>query len=366
MSLLPLLLSRIRERGPITVAEFMELALYHPEFGYYSRSAQRSGRTGDFYTSVDVGPIFGELLAVQLAEMGAVLRGAGAKWFDLVEAGAGNGRLARDIMDAASRDHPDFYDTIRLTLVERSGTARAVHADTLGPHAARLVDSTERLPRSITGAIVANELLDALPVHVVTMTTKGLREIAVAERDGVLVEVEVPLSNPALESHVPLEVGDRLEVALEAVNWIADTAAALERGFVLLFDYGFEASPAHSRAHPRGTLMAYRAHRAEPRDWLAQPGEMDLTAHVDLGALRDAALAAGLDPFGAVDQTYFLLGLGLADRLETGDDRPAIKRRLSARTLVMPGGLGTTMKALAFGKRVGRPALRGMSSGRLT
>ena len=344
----------------------MELALYHPDLGYYSSAVQRSGKTGDFYTSVDVGPLFGELVAVPLAEMWAVLRSAGATRFDLVDVGTGHGRLARDIMDAARRDHPDFYDTIRLTLVERSGNARAVHADTLGPHAARLVNSTDRLPGSISGTIVANELLDALPVHVVTMTTEGLREIAVAERDGVLMEVEIPLSNPALEAPVNLEVGDRLEVALEAVDWIGDAAAALDRGFVLLFDYGFEASPSHARAHPHGTLMAYRAHRAEPRDWLAHPGEMDLTAHVEFGAIRDAALDAGLDALGVVDQTYFLLGLGLADRLETGEDRRAITRRLSARTLMMPGGLGSTMKALAFAKGVGRPTLRGMSSGRLT
>ena len=366
LSLLPLLLSRIRERGPITVAEFMELALYHPDHGYYSSAIQRSGRTGDFYTSVDVGPIFGELIAVQLAEMWTVLSGAGASRFDLVEAGAGSGRLARDILDAASRDHPDFYDTIRLTLVERSGRARTAHIDTLGPHAACLVDSTERLPRSITGVIVANELLDALPVHVVTMTAEGLREIAIAARDDALVEVEIPLSNQALETSGHLEVGDRLEVALEAMDWIADAAGALDRGFVLLFDYGFEASPSHARAHPDGTLMAYRAHRAEPRDWLAHPGEMDLTAHVDLEAVRGAAIGAGFDALGIVDQTYFLLGLGLTDRVETGNDRRGIQDRLAARTLLMPGGLGSTMKAMVFAKGVGRPALRGMSSGRLT
>ena len=364
--LLPLLLSRISETGPVTVAEFMELALYHPEFGYYSRSARRSGRTGDFYTSVDVGPIFGELIAIQLAEMWTVLRGAGASCFDLVEAGAGNGRLARDILDAASRDHPDFYDTIRLTLVERSAAARAAHAGTLGPHAGRLVDSTERLPRSITGAIVANELLDALPVHVVTMTAEGLREIAIAARDGALTEVEMPLSNQSLAPSGDLEVGDRREVALEAMDWIADAASALDRGFMLLFDYGFEASPSHARAHPGGTLTAYRAHRAEPRDWLAHPGDMDLTAHVDLGAVRGAAIEAGLDALGIVDQTYFLLGLGLTDRIGRGNDRGGIKDRLAARTLLMPGGLGSTMKAMVFAKGMGRPALRGISSGRLT
>lgn len=366
MSLLPFVLSRIRQTGPLTVAEFMELALYHPDHGYYSSAIRRSGKTGDFYTSVDVGPLFGELIAVQLAEMWAVLQGAGATRFDLVEAGAGNGQLARDIMDAASRDHPAFYDSIRLTLVERSGNARSVHIDMLGPHAGRLASSTNRLPSTITGALVANELLDALPVHVVTMTTEGLREIGVAEGDGALVEVEIPLSSPALEPSLTLPVGDRLEIALEAVGWIRDAAKALDRGFVLLFDYGFEPSPSYARAHPHGTLMAYRAHHAEPRDWLAHPGDMDLTAHVDLEAIRGAALAAGLDALGVVDQTYFLLGLGLADRLDTGDDRRGIKQRLSARALVTPGGLGSAMKAMVFAKGVGRPTLRGVSSGRLT
>jgi SAM-dependent MidA family methyltransferase len=366
MSALTVILSRIRERGPITVAEFMDLALYHPEFGYYSRSVQRSGRNGDFYTSVDAGPMFGELIAVQLAEMWTVLGDAGASHFDLVEAGAGNGRLARDILDAAARDHPDFYDTIRLTLVERSAVARAAHAGTLGPHAARLVDSTEWLPRSITGAIVANELLDALPVHVVTMTADGLREIAIAARGRELMEVELPLSNQALASSGDLEVGDRREVTLEAMAWIADAASVLDCGFVLLFDYGFEASPSHARAHPDGTLMAYRAHRAEPRDWLAHPGEMDLTAHVDLEAVRGAAIEAGLDALGIVDQTYFLLGLGLIDRIEAGNDRRGLEARLAARTLLMPGGLGSTMKAMVFAKGMGRPALRGISLGRQT
>src|SRR3990170_2046861 len=103
MPLLPLLLSEIRSRGPMTAAEFMELALYHPSLGYYSRAEQRSGRAGDFYTSVDVGPLFGEMIAAQLAEMWDVLRSRGADAFDIVEAGAGNGRLARDVMDPAAR-----------------------------------------------------------------------------------------------------------------------------------------------------------------------------------------------------------------------------------------------------------------------
>jgi SAM-dependent MidA family methyltransferase len=366
LSLIPLLLSRIRERGSITVAEFMELALYHPEHGYYATAPQRSGKHGDFFTSVDVGPLFGELIAVQLAEMWRVLEAAGAEHFDLVEAGAGNGRLARDILDAASSDHPAFYDRVRLTLVERSAAARAAQLDTLGPHAGRLISSSDRLPHRVTGTIVANELLDALPVHVVAMTTAGVCEIGVGEHNGALVEIDMPLSHPALAGQVDLEMDARAEVGLAAADWMREAALSLERGFMLLFDYGYDIPVAHLRAHPHGTLMAYRAHRPGPREWLTDPGSTDLTAHVDLSAIRRVATAAGLETLRILDQTYFLLGLGLAERLDSGHDRRSIEQRLAARTLVMPGGLGSTMKTMVFAKGVGRPTLQGTASGRLT
>jgi SAM-dependent MidA family methyltransferase len=366
LSLLPLLLSRIREQGAITVAEFMELALYHPAHGYYATAPQRSGKHGDFFTSVDVGPLFGELIAVQLAEMWLLLEAAGAEHFDLVEAGAGNGRLARDILDAASSNHPGFYDRVRLTLVERSAAARAAQIDMIGPHAGRLVSSSDRLPRRVTGTILANELLDALPVHVVAMRTTGICEVGVGERNGALIELDIPLSHPELADDVDLDEDTRVEVGLAAADWIREAALSLERGFMLLFDYGYDVQVAYQSVHPDGTLMAYRAHRANPGDWLTDPGSTDLTAHVDLSAIRRVASAAGLETLGILDQTYFLLGLGLAQRLDSGHDRRSIAQRLAARTLLMPGGLGSTMKTMVFGKGVGRPTLQGTSAGRLT
>ena len=231
----------------------MELALYHPEHGYYATTPQRSGKHGDFFTSVDVGPLFGRMIAVQLAEMWRVLEASGADHFDLVEAGAGNGRLARDILDAAFSEHPAFYDRVRLTLVERSIVARAAQLDTLGPHAGRLISSSDRLPRGVTGVIVANELLDALPVHVVAMTTAGVCEIGVGARNGALVELDMPLSHPALASRVDLEMDARAEVGLAADEWMREAALSLERGFMLLFDYGYDVPVAHSPAHAHGT-----------------------------------------------------------------------------------------------------------------
>src|SRR5262249_13587642 len=163
----------------MTVAAFMELALYHPELGYYARAARRSGRAGDFFTSVDVGPLFGELLAVQVAEMAALVQAAAQSAdtsFSLVEAGAGSGRLSADILRAITRLDPGLYDSLQLNLVEASAAARAAQRETLGNAADRLASSGAALPESFQGVLIANELLDAMPTHQVVMRQAGLRE----------------------------------------------------------------------------------------------------------------------------------------------------------------------------------------------
>jgi SAM-dependent MidA family methyltransferase len=362
---------RIRARGPITVAEFMELALYHPEHGYYASKPQRSGRAGDFFTSVDVGPLFGELVAAQLDEMWAVLRAHGAAACDLVEAGAGNGRLTRDILDAARARYPSLYDALRVTLVERSARARARQEATLAQHLDRIAATTDAIPARIEGVLVANELLDAMPTHVVVMRAGTLREVHVAERDGELYEIERTLSDPRIGAQLArvgasLDDGWRAEVNLAATAWTRAAAGAVDGGFLLLFDYGHPAAELYSALHASGTLMSYRGHVADPHAWLENPGTRDLTTHVDLTAIEIAAREGGMTPLGAVDQTYFVAALGIADRLDDGADPASVRRRLAAKTLLVPGALGSTMKVMGFGKGVGRPRLRGLSSGRLT
>ena len=367
----------IRERGPLTVAAFMDLALYDPELGYYARAAQRSGRAGDFFTSVDVGPLFGELLATQLAEIFRIAD-RGLWTFDLVEAGAGNGRLSADILRAAKRHHPDFYDAIRLHLVEASAEARAAQAATLGDLADRLASAGPTLPESFEGVLIANELLDAMPVHQVVMRENGLREVYVVSRQSQsqsqteaahsrLETVEGPPSTPALAEYlarlgVTLEPGWRTEINLRAVDWLRDAARRLRRGFIILIDYGHEARELYSATHSTGTLTTFVKHRsggpdasADTPPWLQQPGEQDLTAHVDFTSVRAAAEAEGMTTIGFLDQTYFLLGL--VEAMDTTD----LKTRLALKTLVMPGGIGSTHKVLILGKGVGAPALRGCS-----
>ena len=363
---------RIRAEGPLTFAGYMELALYHPTLGYYARAARRSGRTGDFFTSVDVGPIFGRLLAVQFAEMWDLAGAVGTDPFDLVEVGAGSGRLARDVLDAVAASTAPFYEAIRLHLVERSPAARSAQRAVLGPHIGKLATIGEDLPDGLTGVIFANELLDAFPVHRVTMTGDGLREIYVGlglNEDRLVERADCP-STPALARYldqvgVTLQPGVDAEINLAAVEWIRQAAQRLHRGFVVLIDYGDDAARLYGPMRRGGTLAAHRQHMHEdaPGGWLDEPGEWDLTSHVDVTAVTRCAQQHGLRCLGALDQTYFLLGLGGAELAmqDAGDGMDSVKQRLALKTLLMPGGLGSTHKVLLFGKRVGTPALRGCS-----
>lgn len=370
-----LIIQRIRESGPLTVAEFMDIALYHPVLGYYTRTPRRTGRAGDFFTSVDVGPQFGALLAAQLDEMYRLLAAAGAPEFELVEVGASNAQLARDVLDAAEEVYPELYTAIRLTLVETSNAARATQRQMLGRHQNRLAAQLETLPDRVCGVIVTNELLDALPTHAVTMTSDGLREIFIGLAGERFVEQAGLPSTPELAHYIQrLDVspppGWRGEVNLAAVDWIRSAARRLERGFMILIDYGYSAMELFSDRHDAGTLTSYHRHTAavgtdplklgDPA-WLACPGEQDITSHVDLTSVRAAALDEGLDELGLVDQTRFLLGLGALDVPDSKGSIGAVKHRLALKTLLVPGGLGSTHKVLLLGKHMGTPPLQGCS-----
>ncbi len=355
----------IRQKGPLTVAQYMELALYAPEVGYYSRRVQASGREGDFYTSVDVGPLFGRLLAFQFAEMARALASDGDDaplTIDLVEAAAGNGRLSRDILDAAEVHHRWFYDRVALHLVERSASARAAHADGLGPHAGKLRSSCDHLPARITGVVFANELLDALPAHQVEMTADGLREIYVDLDGDRLVDRAGPLSTPSLDRYldqvgVRLDVGTRAEINLDAQNWVRDAAARLASGYLVIIDYGYPAAELYGPHRSRGTLSTFARHQLDGPGappgrapaWLADPGSRDITAHVDFTGIQKAAEGAGLTLAGVTDQTHLLMNIaassGLLDELNASE---RVKERLALKTLVVPGGLGSTHSVIVF------------------
>lgn len=360
------LVDTIRRHGPLTVAAFMERALYDPVHGYYATASCRSGRAGDFYTSVDAGPLYGGLLATLVRRCADALAGGddGDAPFDLVEAGAGSGRLARDVLDALAARHPRVYRRLRLHLVERSAAARRAQHATLGPHAPRLASSGDALPQAVHGLVFANELLDAMPVHRVVATTAGLREVVVDVDDGRLVTRTASLSTPLLATYfdgVGLRppAGAIADVSLTAVEWMAGAARALAGGALVIVDYGHEAARLFDERHADGTLVGYWRHLADapfggfdamrPR-WLERPGEQDLTAHVDFTSVRRAATSAGLEAIATLNQARFLLALGIGDELgAAGMDLASTRRRLAARTLVHPSGLGGSHQALVFG-----------------
>jgi SAM-dependent MidA family methyltransferase len=352
----------------------MDLALYHPRLGYYARAVQRSGRAGDFFTSVDVGPLFGQLLAVQIAEMLQRLRSTDRGALDLVEAGAGNGRLATDVVRALAQSGAANAERLRLHLVESSPAARVAQPATLGDLNGLLASSSDALPASFEGVLFANELFDAMPVHQVIMRDEGLHEVFVDSASGELTTREGPLSTPRLRDYfadldVTLEPGWKAEASLAAVDWIRDAARRLTRGYMILIDYGHDARELYSVTHSSGTLTSYSHHRAAGTEsgpgrppWLRDPGEQDLTAHVDFTSLRRAAEREGCVTLALLDQMYFVMALA-SSRLASLD----VKERLALKTLLLPGGLGSTMKVLLLGKNVGPEPLVGCSAGvRLT
>jgi len=345
------LAERIRRHGPITFAEFMRESLYHPEFGYYSRADTE--RYDDFYTSVDVHPIFGRLLARQLAEMWHILNCPTE--FTVVEAGAGTGRLAAQILDFAARDLREFYTGLRYIAIEQSAARRDFHAQTLASHlASEHAISAAEFPAHIPiGCVLSNELLDALPVHRVIMGRDELREVYVTLVGDTLAETTGPLSSTDIESYfqeqgVTLRENQQAEAGLEACRWIAAAGERIGRGFALTVDYGHAAEELYNERHMRGTLLAYSQHRVS-ENLLNMPGEQDLTAHVNFTALDLSGSRSGLRRTGQVSQMAFLVALGrandFADLYDPGaTEVDRLRARLLLKTLIHPEGMGETFE----------------------
>jgi SAM-dependent MidA family methyltransferase len=361
--LLLLIRDEIRASGPISFARFMDVALHHEAHGYYARGPVSLGTAGDFYTASDVGPAFGTCLARQLVDFDAAL--GRPERFDYVECGAGRGLNAADVASAVTARAPDLARRLALRLVDRSpGMQTAIAARV----PAAKVEAAPS-PANGTGCVVAIELLDALPVHRVRRRAGALRELAVGLEGDRLVEVERE-PGEAVRAYAeayaaaPNE-GDEAEIGLALGPAVAGLAAAIGRGFVLVVDYGHDAARMYGPRHRRGTLLAYHRHRAH-EDYLAHVGQQDLTAHVNLTALTDRAREAGLTMVGRATQERFLLAHGILDGLDDAgdDDREAVKRRLQAKQLLHPLGMGRAFTVVLFSKGLGSaPALPGWARG---
>jgi SAM-dependent MidA family methyltransferase len=351
--------AEIERDGPMPFARFMDLALYDPDGGYYRATEARPGRAGDFLTAPEIHPVFGWALAGLLDEAWGRL--GRPRPFVLREHGAGTGTLALAILERLGRTGSGLRDAIAYDPLEVEPGRLETIADRLAAAGAadRLL-APDRRDGPVVGIVLANEVLDALPVHRVRQRGTRLVEIAVGLDGGAFVDVEVEPSSPALAARlaaegIELADGQAAEICLDLDRWVAGTAAGLERGLLLLIDYGAPAAELYDPVRRRdGTLMAYLRHRASHEPY-AHIGRQDLTAHVDVTAVERAAAAAGLSQLATTTQAELLVGLGTEGLLREvqEDSATSLESYLELRSALMrlldPSAMGR-FRVMAFGR----------------
>lgn len=345
--------------GPLSFAHFMNLALYAPGLGYYMTGRHKLGAAGDFITAPELSPLFTRCLARQCQQVLELL-GSG----DILEFGAGSGRMAADLLAALDRSHslPDRYLIVELSADLRRRQQALLQQQV--PHLLPKVRWLEKLPESVQGLVLANEVGDAMPVHCFQLSGGHAWERYVGYTGEALVWQKGPLSQPPLQTrlsairplinHVDCYES---EVNLAMESWVTEIASRLRQGALLIIDYGF---PRHEYYHPErstGTLMCHYRHQAHP-DPLILPGLQDITTHVDFTALAEAGDASGLKVAGYCSQADFLLACGLTELAAAefaAGDASAVTAGTQMKRLTLPSEMGELFKALALTRGIDKP-----------
>ncbi|HEY6966812.1 MAG TPA: SAM-dependent methyltransferase [Burkholderiales bacterium] len=335
----------------ISFARYMELALHEPGLGYYAGGARKFGAGGDFVTAPELTPLFGRTLARQVAE---ILQPGEA----ILEFGAGTGMLAEALLSE--------IEEVNYNILETSSELRQRQQQRLGDRVRWL----DRLPERFRGVMLANEVVDAMPVHALAWTAAGIRERGVCANEGELAWSDRAADGAVLHEakKIDLEIPPsgryESELALFARAWMRSLGRLLERGALLVIDYGF---PEREYFHPQrsmGTLACHYRHRVHG-DPFCLPGLQDITAHVDFSALAGAASAAGLEVLGYASQAQFLVNCGITELLERenpSDPKRYLPAAAAAQKLLMPSEMGELFKVLAVGRGV-EGGLRGFRDG---
>ena len=343
--------------GWLSFADYMAMALYEPGLGYYTAGAHKLGAAGDFVTAPELTPIFGQAVAAQVAE---VLRQTGG---NVLELGAGSGRLALDMLRELERLDclPERYLILEVSADLRQRQQVLISAEI--PHLSERVVWLDGLPERVHGVVLGNEVLDALPVHLVRWYEGGLYErgVVLTPQGGFGWQDRLLESGALFEAAQILPVGstDYLsEINLAAPALVHSLAERLDRGLILFIDYGF---PRREYYHPdrkAGTLMCHYRHHAFD-DPFFLPGLTDITAHIDFTAIADAALDAGLDVLGYADQAHFLLNCGALTCLErfSVGSVPYHKQAAALNRLLMPAEMGELFKVVALASGVDGPLM---------
>jgi SAM-dependent MidA family methyltransferase len=331
----------IHEQGGwISFARYMELALHAPGSGYYAGGSRQFGAEGDFVTAPELGNLFGRTLARQLKEIEG----------PILELGAGSGALAETLLTELEREY---------LILETSGALRSRQAARLGGR----VKFLDRLPESFRGVVIANEVVDAMPVHAVGWRAEGIVERGVS---GDLAWQERPARGALLDEARAIEVPVPYdsEIGLAGQAWMRSLAERLEAGVILVIDYGFSRREYYHPQRSMGTLMCHARHRAHGNPF-ERPGEQDITAHVDFSALARAARESGLEVLGYATQAQFLVNCGITDVLGQANLENALHYApiaAEAQQLLSPAEMGELFKVLAAGRGV-KPPLLGFSRG---
>jgi len=363
------LCSRIREEirldGMIPFSRYMEMALYEPGLGYYSAGLHKLGESGDFVTAPELGSLFAGCLARQVAELADTLGP-----YDILEAGAGTGQLAADLLTELSPDKlPGRY-----LVLERSADLRQVQRERIATAAPGLVDRVEWLDQPPTtpwqGVLIANEVLDALAVERFRMGTDGVEQLCVTLQDGQFnwasrkapAQLKLAVEQVAAGIEYGFQPGYRSEINLHTAHWLSAITSQMERGLALFIDYGYPRAEFYLPERSDGTMMCHYRHRAHD-DVFFWPGLQDITAWVDFTALAEAADTCALEVEGYTSQTMFLLGCGL-DQILDGHSSDSADGGLAlsaqARQLTLPGMMGEKFQVMGLGRGLDQP-LRGFS-----
>ena len=353
----------------ISFEDYMNLALYAPGMGYYSSGATKLGSAGDFVTAPEISPLFGRTLAQQLWQISQHLA-----QFNILEFGAGSGKLARDILleleKTAALPEKYFILEVSADLRERqqSGLKQEI------PHLADRIEWLEQLPDQFTGIVLANEVLDAMPVHIVRWHDDNVLERGVtwqndqftwqdrAIQDKELLTIAQQLTPEINPDNQPIDYVS--EINLAAVHFMRSLASTLQQGVILLIDYGFGRSEYYHPQRNQGTLMCHYRHHAHD-DPFYVPGLQDITSHVDFSAITQTGQSGGLALLGYTTQAYFLLNCGITGILaqtSAEDTSHYLPQAGQVQKLVSPAEMGELFKVIAFGKNFSEP-LSGFSTG---
>ncbi|MBF0327571.1 MAG: SAM-dependent methyltransferase [Nitrospirae bacterium] len=360
------ILQKIKSSGPISFESFMEMALYYPELGYYSRPGAVVGRSGDFYTSAHLHKLFGAMLGKQMIEMWIHL--GQPKIFNIVEMGAGMGLLAKDMLDYLKAH--EIFDRLKYSIVEISPTLRQKQAETLAEYQDKILwfDRIESL-HDFEGCLFSNELLDAFPVRLVQMDDGVFKEVMVSEEGGTFRETLAPCDDDTqkyidrffLQDGETFHDGYRTEINLGVKEWLETLSRKLLRGFVMTIDYGYPVWDYYSQRRNRGTLLCYHRHRVNEKPY-QNIGEQDITAHINFSSLKVWGEALELKTIGFCPQGTYLVSLGLDEAIkEFYGEEPATGLLLNLKALILPEGMGMSHKVMIQYKGERIPPLRGFS-----